>query len=42
LCIGVLLVVLLPVYSKMLRSIKTSIIVEDNGKLGEIDISGED
>ena len=42
LCSGVLLVVLLPVYSKMLRSIKTSIIVEDNGKIGEIDISGED
>ncbi len=33
---------LLPVYSKLLRKINTSIMVEDNGKLGEIDISGED
>ncbi len=42
LVIAVVLVALLPVYSKWLRKIKTSIIVEDNGKLGEIDISGED
>lgn len=40
-CIGVVLVALLPVYTKLLRSIKTSIDVEDNGRLGEIDISGE-
>ncbi|MCR5824940.1 MAG: hypothetical protein K6G54_00085 [Oscillospiraceae bacterium] len=33
---------LLPVYTKLLRKINTSITVEDNGKLGEIDISGED
>ena len=33
---------LLPVYSKLLRKINTSIMVEDNGKLGTIDISGED
>ena len=42
LCIGVALVALLPVYSKLLRRIKTSVIVEDNGRLDEIDISGED
>ena len=42
LAIGAALVVLLPVYAKWLRGIKTSIIVEDNGKLDEIDISGED
>lgn len=42
LLIGVALVLLLPVYSKWLRRIKTSVIVEDNGKLDEIDISGED
>ena len=42
LCAGVALVALLPVYTKILRSIKTSVEVEDNGKLDEIDISGED
>ena len=42
LCIAVVLVVLLPVYTKLLRSIKTSVEVADNGKLDEIDISGED
>lgn len=42
LLIGVALVLLLPVYTKWLRGIKTSILVEDNGKLDEIDISGED
>ncbi len=42
LLIGVALILLLPVYSKWLRSIKTSVIVEDNGPLEEIDISGED
>ena len=41
LCIGVVLVALLPVYTKLLRSIKTSVNVEDNGRLDEIDISGE-
>lgn len=40
--VGIALIVLLPVYSKLLRKINTSIVVEDNGKLGEIDISGED
>lgn len=32
------LVALLPVYSKLLRKIKTSIEVEDNGKLAAIDV----
>lgn len=42
-CLGVTaaLVILLPVYRKLLRSIKTSVEVEDNGKLDAIDISGE-
>ena len=40
--IGAALVLLLPVYSKLLRKINTSITVEDNGKLDVIDISGED
>lgn len=39
--IAIALIVLLPVYSRMLKKIDTSIIVEDNGNLGEIDISGE-
>jgi FtsH-binding integral membrane protein len=42
LLIGVALILLLPVYSKWLRRIKTSVTVEDYGKLGAIDISGED
>ncbi len=33
------LVVLLPVYSKLLRKINTSIEVEDNGSMGEIEIN---
>lgn len=33
------LVVLLPVYSKLLKKINTSIEVEDNGSLGEIEIA---
>ena len=36
------LIALLPVYSKWLRKINTSIGVEDNGRLDQIDISGED
>ncbi len=32
------LVALLPLYSKLLRKIKTSIVVEDNGEMGEIEI----
>ena len=35
------LIVTLPVYKKALRKIKTSVEVEDNGKLEAIDISGE-
>ncbi|MBR2843831.1 MAG: hypothetical protein IKF00_01330 [Solobacterium sp.] len=35
------LILLLPVYTKMLRKIKTSIEIEDNGTLEAIDISGE-
>ena len=42
LCIGAGMIVLMPVYSKALRSIKTSIEVEDNGSMGVIDISGDD
>ena len=40
--IGVALVVLMPLYTKLLRKINTSVTVEDYGKLQEIDISGED
>ena len=40
--IGIALTLLLPVYSKLLRKINTSVTVEDYGKLQEIDISGED
>lgn len=42
LCIAVGLILLLPVYAKLLRRINTSVSVEDNGRLGEIEISGED
>ena len=40
--IGSALVALLPVYSKALRRIRTSVDVEDNGRLDEIELSGED
>ena len=40
--VGVALVALLPVYSKALRKINTSIEVADNGGMEAIDISGED
>lgn len=40
--IGIALILLRPVYTKLLRKINTSVTVEDYGKLGEIDISGED
>ncbi len=36
------LLVALPVYAKLLRKINTSIDVEGNGDMAEIDISGED
>ena len=42
LLIAVALTVTLPVYSKLLRSINTSIDVEGNGGMEAIDISGED
>ena len=42
LVIGMILVALLPVYSKMLRKINTNIEVEGNSDMGQIDISGED
>lgn len=41
LIVGVVLLALLPVYSKLIRKIKTSIEVEGSGNLGEIDISAE-
>ena len=41
LIVGLALTALLPVYSKLLRKINTSVSVEDNGKLDAIDISGE-
>ena len=42
LAVGAVLVCLMPVYSKAIRSIKTSIEVEDNGNMGAIDIAGDD
>ena len=42
LIVAVALTILLPVYSRMLRKVKTSIDVEENEEMGEIDISGED
>jgi hypothetical protein len=41
LVVTLVLIALLPVYTKMLRKIKTSIEVEDNGSMAAIDISGE-
>ncbi len=41
LIVGIVLVVLLPVYSKLLRKVKTSIEVEDNGEMGAIDLSND-
>lgn len=40
--IGVLLTALLPVYTPLLRKINTNVRIEDNGSIGDIDISGED
>ena len=39
--ITIALIVLMPVYSKLIRKIKTSIEVEDNGEMGAIDLSSE-
>jgi hypothetical protein len=32
------LVLLMPVYSKLLRMINTSVVIEDNGDMAQIDI----
>lgn len=42
LIISITLILLLPVYSKLIRKIKTSIEVEGSGDMAAIDISGED
>ena len=42
LIIGAALVALRPLYAKWIRSIKTSIDVEDSGNMAVIDISGDD
>lgn len=39
--VGVVLTVLLPVYSKLLRKINTNIEVEDNADMGAIDLAGD-
>ena len=39
---GLGLTALLPVYAPLIKKIKTSISVEENGEMGTIDISGED
>ncbi len=40
--VGIALILLMPLYTKLLRKIDTSVTVEDYGKLEAIDISGED
>ena len=40
--IGIALILLMPLYTKLLRKINTSVTVEDYGKLEAIDISGEE
>ena len=40
--VGVVLTVLLPVYSKLLRKINTNIEVEDNANMGAIDLAGDE
>ena len=42
LAVAMVLIALLPVYSKLLRKINTSVDIGDNGQLGAIDISSED
>jgi hypothetical protein len=39
---GIVLTVLMPLYTKLLQKINTSVTVEDYGKLDVIDIEGED
>ncbi len=41
LSVSIVLIVLLPFYSKLIRKIRTSIEVEENEEMGVIDISGE-
>jgi drug/metabolite transporter (DMT)-like permease len=40
--VGVALTALMPLYTKLLRKIKTSVTVEDYGKLDAIDLAGEE
>ena len=42
LAIAIVLTVLLPVYSRLLRKINTNIEVEGNADMGEIDLAGDD
>ena len=42
LAIAIVLTVLLPVYSKLLRKINTNIQVEGNAEMGEIDLAGDE
>lgn len=42
LVVSIILILFLPVYSKLIRKINTSIEVEAGEEMGEIDISGED
>ena len=42
LAVAAVLIALLPVYTKMLRKINTSIEVEDNADMGAIDLAGDD
>ena len=42
LAIAIVLTVLLPVYSKLLRKINTNVEVEGNAEMGEIDLAGDD
>lgn len=41
LCVSTVLIALLPVYAKLIRKIRTSVEVEENQEMEEIDISGE-
>ena len=41
LAVAIVLIILLPVYSKLIRKIKTSVEVMDNGAMDEIEISGD-
>ena len=42
LAVAIVLTVLLPVYSKLLRKINTNVEVEGNADMGEIDLAGDD